>query len=116
MDERKQAKFQWVRDPSQKNVDKLNNVRCEATRHLRNKKKASLKSKIEDLATNSKIRNVRDLHHQYHHHHHHNENDDDDDDDRPHSHYPQVTAMPTVPGPESGHIQNCSIIRKFLRD
>ena len=28
------------------------------------------------------------------------------DDDDLHSHYPQVTAMSTVPGPENGHIQH----------
>ena len=44
-----------------KNVDTLNNVRREASRHFRNKKKAYLKAKIEDLETNSKIENIRDL-------------------------------------------------------
>ena len=37
LDERKQAKLQWVQDPSQRNVDNINNVRCEASRHFRNK-------------------------------------------------------------------------------
>ena len=50
--ERKQAKLQWVQDPSQRNVDNLNNVRREASRQFRNKKKAYLKAKIEDLQTN----------------------------------------------------------------
>ena len=58
---RKQVKLQWVQDPSQRNVDTLNNVRREASRHFRNKKKAYLKAKIEDLETNSKIKNIRDL-------------------------------------------------------
>ena len=61
LDERKQAKLQWVQDPSQRNVDNLINVRREASRHYRNKKKAYLKAKIEDLETNSKIKNIRDL-------------------------------------------------------
>ena len=39
----------------------LNYVRCDARRHFRNKKKAYLKAKIEELETNSKINNVRDL-------------------------------------------------------
>ena len=39
----------------------LNNVRCEARRHFRNKKKAYLKIKIEDPETKSKIKNLRDL-------------------------------------------------------
>ncbi len=61
LDERRQAKMQWVQDPSQRNVDNLNSVRREASRHLRNKKKAYLKSKIEELETDSKIKNIRDL-------------------------------------------------------
>jgi hypothetical protein len=36
-------------------------VRREANRHFRNKKKAYLKAKIEDLETNSKIKNISDL-------------------------------------------------------
>ena len=61
LDDRSQAKFQWVRNPSQRNVDNLNNVRREASRHFRNKKKAYLKAKIEDLETNTKIKNIRNL-------------------------------------------------------
>jgi len=38
LDQRKQAKLQWVRDPSQSNVENLNNVRREASRHLRKKR------------------------------------------------------------------------------
>ena len=49
------AKLQCVQDPSQSNVNTLNNVRREATRHFRNKKKAYLKAKIEELETNRKI-------------------------------------------------------------
>ena len=33
VDQRKQAKMQWVQDPSQSNVHNLNNVRREANRH-----------------------------------------------------------------------------------
>jgi predicted RNA-binding protein with PUA-like domain len=32
--QRKRIKMQWVQDPSQSNVDNLNNVRREASRHL----------------------------------------------------------------------------------
>ena len=39
----------------------MNNVRREARGHFRNKKKAYLKAKIEELETNSKIKNIRDL-------------------------------------------------------
>jgi len=38
LDQRKQAELQWVKDPSQSNVDSTNNVRREACRHFRNKK------------------------------------------------------------------------------
>ena len=53
--------MQWIQDPSRSNVDNLNNVRCKASRHFRNKKKAYLKAKIEELETYSKVNNVRDL-------------------------------------------------------
>ena len=61
LDQRKQAKMQWIQDPSKSNLDNLNNVRCEANRHIRNKKKAYLKAQFEELETNSKIKNIRDL-------------------------------------------------------
>jgi len=48
--------LQWIHEPSQ------SNVRHDAGRHFRNKKKAYLKAKIGELETNSKIKNVRDLH------------------------------------------------------
>jgi len=51
----------WVQDPSQSNVDDLNNIRREASRHFRNKKKAYLKAKIDELKTNCKIKNIRDI-------------------------------------------------------
>ena len=47
LDERKQAKMQWLQDQTQSNVDNLNNVRCEASRHFRNKRKEYLKGKID---------------------------------------------------------------------
>jgi hypothetical protein len=53
--------MQWVQDPSRSNVDNFNNVRRDASRHFRNKKKAYLKVKVEELETNSKIIKVRDL-------------------------------------------------------
>ena len=46
LDQRKWAKMQWTRDTSQSNVDNMNNVRRDASRHFRNKKKAYLKAKI----------------------------------------------------------------------
>ena len=53
--------MQWVHDPNQSNVDNLNNVKREASSHLRNKKKEYLKAKIEELETNSKIKNIGDI-------------------------------------------------------
>jgi len=61
LDQRKRAKLQWIQDPSQSNADILNNVRREVSTHFRKKKKAYLTAKIEELETNSKIQNIRDL-------------------------------------------------------
>jgi hypothetical protein len=61
LDQRKQAKFQWLQDPNEINGDNLNNVRREASRYFRNKKREYLKDKINKLATNSKNKNIRDL-------------------------------------------------------
>jgi hypothetical protein len=58
LDQRKQAKLQ---DPSKVNGDNLNNVRREASRHFRNKRREYLKDKIIELATKSKNKNIRDL-------------------------------------------------------
>ena len=38
LDQRKWAIMQWIQDPSQSNVDNLNNVRHEVSRHFRGKK------------------------------------------------------------------------------
>jgi len=56
-----QATRQWLQDPSKSTVDNLNNVRREASRHFRNKKKEYLKAELEELENNSKIKNIRDL-------------------------------------------------------
>jgi hypothetical protein len=37
--QRKQVKSQWLQNRSEINWDGLNNIRCEALRHFRNKKK-----------------------------------------------------------------------------
>jgi len=41
--------MQWLKDPKQSNVDNLKNVRREARRHFRNKRKEYLKDKIVEL-------------------------------------------------------------------
>jgi hypothetical protein len=43
------------------NGNNLNNIRRETSRHFRNKKREYLKEKIDELATNSKNKNIRDL-------------------------------------------------------
>jgi hypothetical protein len=58
---RKRAKLQWLHNPSKINGDNMNNIRCEASRHFRNKKREYLKDKINNLVTNSKNKNIRDL-------------------------------------------------------
>jgi hypothetical protein len=50
-----------LQDPSEINGDNLNNVRCEASRYFRNKKRECLKDKINELAMNSKNKSIRDL-------------------------------------------------------
>jgi len=50
--------MQWLQDPNQSHVDNLNNVKCEASRHFRNKRKEYQKAKIDELETNSKIRSI----------------------------------------------------------
>jgi IS5 family transposase len=53
LDQRKHDKMQWLQDPNQHNFDNLNKVRCDVSRHFRNKKKEYLKAKIDELETNS---------------------------------------------------------------
>jgi hypothetical protein len=61
IDRRKQAKLQWLQNPSQVNGDNMDNVRREASRNFRTKKPEYLKNKINELETNSKNKNIRDL-------------------------------------------------------
>jgi hypothetical protein len=61
VDRRKQAKLQWLQDPSEVNEDNLSDGRQEASRHFRKKKREYLKDKINKLESNSKNKNIRDL-------------------------------------------------------
>jgi hypothetical protein len=45
-----------LQNSNQSNIDNLNNVRREAGRHFRNKKKEYLKVKVNELETNGKIK------------------------------------------------------------
>jgi hypothetical protein len=49
VDRRKQAKLQWLQDPSEANENNLSDVKREASRHFRNKKREYLKDKINKL-------------------------------------------------------------------
>ena len=57
--------MQWILDPSQSKVDNLNTLRRKVSRHFskkkKKKKKTYLGAKIEELETNSKIQNIRNL-------------------------------------------------------
>jgi hypothetical protein len=53
LDQRKQTKLQWLQDPREKCEDNLKYVRCENSRHFRNKKREYLKEEINERATNS---------------------------------------------------------------
>jgi hypothetical protein len=53
--------LQWLHDPSKINGGNLNNVRCEASRYFWNRRKEYLIDEINELATNSKNKNIRDL-------------------------------------------------------
>ena len=53
--------MQWLQDPNQNSVDNLDSVRCENIRHFRNNKKEYMKTKIDELETNSKKKKIRDL-------------------------------------------------------
>jgi len=61
LDQRKLVKSLWLQDPHQSIVYNLNSVRCEASRHFRNKKKEYLKAKIDELETISKIKKNKRL-------------------------------------------------------
>jgi hypothetical protein len=49
LDQRKQAKMQWVQEPKQRNVVNLNNIKREVSSHLRNKGKNNSKLKFMTL-------------------------------------------------------------------
>jgi hypothetical protein len=51
----------WLQDPSEINADNSNNIGREARMHFENKKREYLKDKINELVTNSKNNNIRDM-------------------------------------------------------
>jgi hypothetical protein len=50
-----------LQNPSQINGDNLKNLRRETNRTFKNKKREYLKGKINELQTNNKNKNIRDL-------------------------------------------------------
>jgi hypothetical protein len=46
IDRKKQAKLQWLQNPSQVNGDNMDNIRREASRTFRTKKREYLKTKL----------------------------------------------------------------------
>jgi site-specific DNA-adenine methylase len=61
VDRRKQAKLLCLYDPSEANEYNLSDVRREGSRHFRHKKREYLHDKINELKSNSKNKNIRDL-------------------------------------------------------
>jgi hypothetical protein len=53
VDQRKQAKLQWLQDPTEVNEDNLRSVQQEAGRHFGIKKRECLKDKINELESYS---------------------------------------------------------------
>jgi hypothetical protein len=53
--------LQWLQNPSQINGNNLQNLRYESSGTFRNKKREYLKGKINELETNNKNRNIKDL-------------------------------------------------------
>ena len=49
LEQRKRAKMQWLQDPNQSNVDYINTVKPEASRHFINKKRIIRKIKLMNL-------------------------------------------------------------------
>jgi hypothetical protein len=50
-----------LEDPGKINGINLNNIRRKASRHFRNRKREYLKDKINEVASNSRNKNIRDL-------------------------------------------------------
>jgi len=50
--------MQWLKHPTQRNLDNLNNVRHVANTHFKNKKKEYLRAKIDELGIKSKIKKI----------------------------------------------------------
>ncbi|KAJ4442490.1 hypothetical protein ANN_04076 [Periplaneta americana] len=61
VERRKQAKLKFLQDPVEEKRDNYFNERREASRTLMNKKRGYLKEKLNEVETNNKNKNIRDL-------------------------------------------------------
>jgi hypothetical protein len=61
LDQRKQAKLQWLQNPNKINGENLQNLRRETSKTIRNKEREYLEGEINELETNNKNKNIRDL-------------------------------------------------------
>ncbi|KAJ4448136.1 hypothetical protein ANN_10148 [Periplaneta americana] len=61
VERRKRAKLKFLQDAVEENRNNYFNERWEASRTLRNKKRDCLKEKLNEIETNSKNKNIRDL-------------------------------------------------------
>jgi tRNA nucleotidyltransferase/poly(A) polymerase len=57
----KRAKLQWLQNPTEINAHNLQNLRRETSTTFKKKIREYLKGKINELETNNKNRNIRDL-------------------------------------------------------
>jgi restriction endonuclease S subunit len=62
IDRRKQAKLQCLQGTSLVDEDNLSNLRREASEHFRNKKREYFKDIFIKLVSNSKNKNISDMH------------------------------------------------------
>jgi hypothetical protein len=53
--------LQWLQDSGEVNGDNHSNIRCEASRYFRNKKREYLKDKINEIVMNSMNKNSKNL-------------------------------------------------------
>ena len=58
---RKVAKMNWLHEQNEVNLGQLGSIRRESTRVLKSKKREYLRGKINDLETNARNRNNREL-------------------------------------------------------
>jgi hypothetical protein len=57
----RQAKLQWLQNPSQISGDDVQNLKHETSRTFRNKKREYMKGRINELGTSNENKNIRDL-------------------------------------------------------